>query len=216
MSYSGLGSLGSLAAATYPINTQLAAGYRIAGLTRPAGEVPGLLREAMQAAFRGATLRTGWGGGSGSAGVPSGHVYAVVETRMDGVTADVMNGIFSQVARDLQTRLGGGTVTNTHGHVVRLGSAGSSAARTAADIATALTTPGTATPGTETPSDVMPPSYLPPPSIEEGSFFTRSVGGIPMWGILAGGVVVLGGLGFVLLSPRRSSQVKQNRRRRRS
>jgi len=200
MSYSGLGYLGALEAATYPSNTQLVAGYRIVGLTRPAGEVPGLLREAMQAAFRGATLRTGWGGGSGSAGVPSGHVYAVVETRAPGVTSDTMNGIFSRVASALQSRLGGGTVTNTHAHVVR---GGGGPAVSPSDIVPSASLPG-ALPGVLPPGDgLLPgsdPGLLP---VEEPSFFSQTVGGVPMWGVLLGGTALVGAAAYVLMSSRK-------------
>jgi hypothetical protein len=207
MSYSSRHSLGALATATYPSGTQLVAGYRITGLTRPAGEVPDLLRQAMQAAFRGTTVRTGWGGGGDAFGVPSGHVYALVRTGVAGVTSDTMNGIFSRVASDLQSRLGGGTVTNTHAHVAGGGGGGGSPGidpSTFLNIAPSpplpgMTPPGMAPPGMAPPgSEYMPPAYDTLPA--EGSFLTSTVGGVPMWGLLLGGTVVVGGLGYLLLS----------------
>jgi hypothetical protein len=211
MSYTSRHSMGALTAATYPANTQLVAGYRIVGLTRPAGEVPALLREAMQAAFRGATLRTGWGGGAGSAGVPSGHVYAVVETRAGGVTSDTMSGIFSRVASDLQSRLGGGTVTNTHAHLVSGGGTPSGGGAPGFDPSSLLSVVPSVGPGVA--PGPLPEDYLPPPPPIEEPFLTRTVGGIPMWGLLAGGTVAVGALAYMMMSGRSSSAVKANRRR---
>lgn len=227
MSYA-LSGLGALAPETYNAGTQLAAGYRIDGLVNPAGEVPGLLRQAMEYGFRGRTVRTGWGGGSDAAGIPSGVAYAIVETARDGVTADEMNRIFSNVGANLQTRLRGGRVSNTHAHVARRagGSAatapsapapagagagkGSPSGSSPSDFLTAFTTPGT--PSTPyVPDGSMTPSYYP----TEESFFTTTYGGIPGWGLLVGGALLVGGIGYMALQSRRPAAVKANRPRRR-
>ena len=209
MSYRSAG-LGTLSSETYGSGTQLVGGYGITGLTRPPGEVPGLLRQAL-ASFPGASVaRVGWGGGSDAAGVPGGHVYAVMEVTRSGLTADEANRAFSAAAAALQA-LSGGRVTNTHAHV----------ARRAAAAATTGTTGGKG--GGTSPSDFLTaftstPSYTPDTTTpyayesEPTSFFTTTYGGIPGWGLTVGGVLLLGGLGYMAMQSRRA--VKANRRRR--
>jgi hypothetical protein len=73
-------------------------------------------------------------------------------------------------------------------------------------LITALT-PGT--PGTE-------PAYAEAEPTE--SFFTQSVGGIPMWGLLVGGAVAIGGLAYALMGGKpkaTTAAVKANRKSKR-
>jgi hypothetical protein len=116
MSYRGLGSLTT--GDSYPMGTQVAAGYSVTGLasSAAAGAVQ-RLREAMATSFPyGSVSSVGWGP---AFQVPSGRLYAVVSTNADGVTGAQVNAALVAVGRDLQSRLGGGMVVrNTNAHTL--------------------------------------------------------------------------------------------------
>lgn len=202
MSYSRSLGLGALPAGqTLPIGTRLAAGYSVTGLTIPAGQAPAQLQEAMQAGFRGRTLRTGWGGGGDSAGVPAGHLFAEVEVAADGITTDTMNTIFGRVGQALAGRVGG-TVRNTHAHVTRAVGGGASGG--------AQSKPGI----------VDKPGILDSllPQIPETSTVPTSSGGGSssgmVWALVIGGVAVVG-IGVAAVTLRKpKTAVTANRRRR--
>lgn len=139
------------------------------------------------------------------------------------MTGTDMNTVAHNIVRALRTRLPGTTITNTNFHQVGASSGQTPAAQAASALTSAvdpvtglisaLSTPTQApTPGAIDPATGLPyGSMLPPP---EG-FFTQSVGGIPVWGLLIGGVAVLGGAAYMLLgnSKPASAAVKANRRR---
>lgn len=211
-SVGGLGDLGSLdAGTTFPIGTQLVAGYLVAS-SASAAEKLAALNAAMAYGFRGAIVRSGWGGPGAPGGVPAGSLWIIVEIRAAGVTGATMNSVFSNVGARLQSQLPAGSrVTNTHASTY--GSGGSSST---ADIASLLSTiTGGATTPTTTgidPTTGLPYGSMLPPA--ETGFFSQSIGGIPVWGLLAGGTVAVGAVAFVLMSKPKAKAVAANRRRR--
>lgn len=223
----GVDGLGALDSGTsFPAGSEFAIGYTVRGLS--AGAAPGavqILREAVAFGFRGTIVGVQWGP---AFGVPSGVLAVKIRTGT-ALTGAQLNSIFSNVGLQFQTRLraagsAGATVTNSHLH--RLGSGGGGGG-TSADVASILSTIGqttatitgatTGTPATDPTID--PATGLPYASMlpAEESFFTRDVGGIPMWGLLAGGVVALGAVGYIVMSgkPKASAAVKANRARKR-
>lgn len=218
MSYyeDGLAGLGSLpTATTFPVGQQLVAGYLVAS-SATAAEKLAALNAAMAYGFRGAIVRSGWGGPGAPGGVPAGSLWIIVEIRAPGVTGATMNSVFSNVGQRLQSQLPAGSrVTNTHASTFGAAPSGGSATP---DLTSILSTIGTATPTTTPTTAIDPATGLPygtmlPPA---ENFFTQSVGGIPVWGLIAGGVVALGAVGFVVMSKPKaaSAAVKANRRRR--
>jgi hypothetical protein len=223
MSYyeEGMLGLGSLAAGVaLPLGQQLVAGYNVQS-SAPAAQKLQAVRDAMAYGFRGTILGAGWGGPGAPGGVPAGQIWIKVQIAASGITSDVMNTVFSNVGRNIQTRLpAGSTVTNTYASTIGSAPSGATTPTTTTDPVTGLitafgvppTTPGVSTgidPATGLPYGTM----LPAPD----NFFTQSVGGIPMWGLLAGGTVAVGAVAYVLMSGKKtapSAAVKANRRRR--
>lgn len=211
---SGLGALGGLgsldAATTFPIGTQLVAGYNVAS-SASAAEKLAALNAAMAYGFRGAIVRSGWGGPGAPGGVPAGSLWIIVEIRANGITGATMNSVFSNVGQRLQSQLPAGSrVTNTHASTY---GGGSSAGTDIASLLSAITGGASTTSTTSTgidPATGLPYGSMLPPA--EPSFFEQSVGGIPMWGVLAGGTLALGAVAYVLMS---KPKVTANRRRRR-
>lgn len=218
-----LGALGALnAGTTFPIGTQLVAGYLVAS-SASAAEKLAALNAAMSYGFRGAIVRSGWGGPGAPGGVPAGSLWIIVEIRAAGVTGAAMNTVFSNVGARLQSQLPSGSrVTNTHASTYGSsgGSSGGGGSSPGTDISSILssvtggtaTTPyGTpATPYGIDPATGMPYGSMLPPA--ETGFFSQSVGGIPVWGLLAGGVAAVGIVGAVLMS-KPKPKVTANRRR---
>lgn len=207
----GLGSLD--AGHTFPMGAQLVAGYLVAS-SASAAEKLAALNAAMAYGFRGTIVRSGWGGPGAPGGVPAGSLWIIVQiARSSGVTGAEMNTIFSNVGQRLQSQLPAGSrVTNTHASVYGAGGGSSSGP----DIASLLSTITGGTTPTTTPTGIDPATGLPygsmlPPA--ETGFFSQSVGGIPMWGVLAGGTVALGVVAYVLMS-KPKTKVAANRRRR--
>lgn len=198
--------MGAVAAGSYPTGTKFAAGYYVTGLVGTPANAVEQLRQAMQAGFRGRTLEVGWGP---KHGVPSGHLYALVETARDGITGDEMNTIFSRVGSALQAR-GVGSVRNTQAHLV---------SRPGAPLAPA---PGTNTltpmPGTAPTPGAMPgtdPNLLYDPyATQPTGFMSQTIGGIPVWGLMIGGLGVIGLVGYSLMSSAKKKRVVANRRSR--
>jgi len=220
MSYyeDGIAGLGSLpTATTFPVGQQLVAGYLVAS-SATAAEKLAALNAAMAYGFRGAIVRSGWGGPGAPGGVPAGSMFIVVEIRAPGVTGATMNGVFSSVGQRLQSQLPGSRVTNTHASTFGAAPGGGGATPDLTSILSTIgTTPGTTPgvmPGTIDPATGLPYGTMLPPA---ENFFTQSVGGIPVWGLLVGGVIALGGVGYVLLGSKpkaTSAAVKANARKR--
>jgi hypothetical protein len=221
----GISGLGALAAAaTFPVGQQLVAGYLVAS-NATAAEKLAALNAAMTYGFRGNIVRSGWGGPGAPGGVPAGSLWIIVEIRAPGVTGATMNTVFSNVGQRLQSQLPGSRVTNTHASTFGAapsGSATSSGGGSGIDLTSLLSTipgaiPGAAPaafPGSTDPATGMP--YYPVATAPDG-FFTQTVGGIPTWALLAGGVLALGAVGYVVMSkpkPAATAAVKANRRRR--
>ena len=216
---SGLGALSG--GTTFPVGTQLVAGYLVAS-SASAAEKLAALNAAMAYGFRGAIVRSGWGGPGAPGGVPAGSLWIIVEVRAAGMTGATMNGIFSNVGMRLQSQLPAGSrVTNTHastyGAAPSGGGASPSGGSSSPDIASLLTsitgggTTPMSTPGIDPATGMPYGSMLPPPQ----GFFSQNIGGIPVWGILAGGTVASIAVAYVLMSkPKSSAAVKANRRRR--
>lgn len=222
-SMDGLGALGALdGGASFPAGSEFAIGYRVTGL--PSAAAPGavqILRGVVADGFRGTTVAVQWGP---AFGVPSGVLAVKIRTGI-ALTGAQLNSIAVNMGMSLQSRLraagsAAATVVNSNFH--RLGGGGGGGAGT--DVASILSTIGTtagsvtgATPGM-TASTVDPATGMPYGTMlpTEENFFTQSVGGIPMWGLLVGGVVALGAVGFVVMSKPKaaSAAVKANRRRR--
>lgn len=196
--------MGAVAAGSYPTGTKFAAGYYITGLVGTPANAVEQLRQAMQAGFLGRTLEVGWGP---KHGVPSGHLYALVETARDGITGDEMNTIFSRVGAALQSR-GVGSVRNTQAHLVSRPSTGLTQGANALNP-----TPGAAPiPGAMPTTD---PSLLYDPyATQPTSFMSQTVGGIPVWGLMVGSLGVVGLVGYSLLASARRKRVVANRRSR--
>jgi len=220
MSYyeDGLQGLGSLpAGGALSIGQQLVAGYNVQSSAPPAQKLQAV-RDAMAYGFRGAIVGAGWGGPGAPGGVPAGQIWITVQIGAAGVTTDVMNTVFANVGRNIQSRLpAGSTVTNTYASMV--GGVTGGVTPTTDPVTGLITAFGVppVTPGT--PAGIDPATGLPYGSMlpQPEGFFTRSVGGIPMWGLLAGGTVALGGIAYVLMSgkPKTASPaaVKANRKR---
>lgn len=213
-SMDGLGALGALDAGTsFPAGSEFGVGYRVTGL--PSSAAPGavqILRDSVAYGFRGGIVAAQWGP---AFGVPSGVLAVKVRTGIP-LTGAQINSIFSNVGGTLQSRLrsagsSGATVVNSHLHRISGGGTSADVASILSTIATPGTTPAV-TDGTIDPATGLPYATMLP--AEEG-FFTQSVGGIPMWGLLAGGVLALGAVGYVVMSkPKTTAAVKANRRRR--
>jgi len=207
MSYyeDGMMGLGDLApGATIPSGAQYALGFQVRGLTPTTSpQAVSALRAVVGSAFRGTLVAAGWGP---AYGVPSGHLYAVLQTAR-GLTGADLNTVAHMITGALPSRLPGTTVTNTNFHQVGGSAGGGTSAGvpglTMTDPVTGLITaltPGT--PGAE-------PAYAEAEPTE--SFFTQSVGGIPMWGLLVGGAVAVGGLAYALMGkPKVAAAVKAN------
>lgn len=224
---SGLFGLGSLPAGTsFPVRQQLVAGYNVQS-SAPTEQKLQAVRSAMADGFRGSIVGAGWGGPGAPGGVPLGQVWIKVQTGMAGVTGAIMNSIFSNVAANAQSRLPAGSrVTNTYastfGAAPSGGGATSSGGGSGIDLTSLLSTIPGAIPGaapaafpgsTIDPATGMP--YYPVATVPDG-FFTQTVGGIPTWALLAGGVLALGAVGYVVMSKPKpaAAAVKANRRRR--
>jgi hypothetical protein len=221
MSYyeDGMDGLGDLSpGAAIPAGAQFALGFQVNGLTpTTTPRAVAALRTVVGTAFRGTLVAAGWGP---AYGVPAGRLYALLQTGR-ALTGTDMNTVAHMITGALPSQLPGTTVTNTNFHQVGGGSGGGGGITTPDVAATvdpvtglisALSTP---TPGTIDPATGLPYTMLPPAE----SFFTQSVGGIPVWGLLAGGVVALGGIAYVMMGSKpkaaASAAVKANRRRRR-
>lgn len=212
----GIDGLGALdAGASFPPGSEFAVGYTVRGISSAAA--PGavqILRDSVAYGFRGTIVGVQWGP---AFGVPSGVLAVKIRTGV-ALTGAQLNSIFSNIGVTFQSRLrssgsASATVTNSHLHQLGAGGGGTSA-DVASILSTISSTTGTitgATPGTPA-TDPTIDSMLP----AEESFLTRDVGGIPMWGLLVGGVVALGAVGYVVMSGKPKAAVKANRRRRRS
>lgn len=207
----GIDGLGALDAGTsFPPGSEFAVGYTVRGLSSAAA--PGavqILRDSVAYGFRGTIVGVQWGP---AFGVPSGVLAVKIRTGV-ALTGAQLNSIFSSIGITFQSRLrssGSASATVTNSHLHQLGAGGGG---TSADVASTLSTitGGSTTTGIGPISD--PDATMLP---AEESFFTRDVGGIPMWGLLAGGVVALGAVGYVVMSGKPKAAVRANRRRRRS
>lgn len=199
----GMNGLGDLPAATsYPSGSEFAIGYTVTGLSSAAAPAAvQTLRDSVAYGFRGTLEAAGWGP---AYGVPSGVMYAKIKTGTV-LTGAQLSSIAVNVGGTLQQRLGTGiTVVNTYLHQLSGGTTATTPGATAPDLTSLLTQPGTAP---------LMPGML--PADQSSSFFTQSVGGIPMWGIIAGGVVGVGAVAFALTRKpaATSAAVKANRRR---
>lgn len=220
----GIDGLGALDAGTsFPPGSEFAVGYTVRGLSSAAA--PGavqILRDSVAYGFRGTIVGVQWGP---AFGVPSGVLAVKIRTGV-ALTGAQLNSIFSNIGVTFQSRLrssGSASATVTNSHLHQLGAGGSG---TSADVASILSTisstTGTIT-GATTGAPTMDPTIDPATGLPyatmlpaEESFFTRDVGGIPMWGLLAGGVVALGAVGYVVMSGKPKTApaaVKANRRR---
>jgi hypothetical protein len=215
MSYyeDGLMGLGDLpAGAAVPTGSRYALGFQVTGLTPTTSpQAVSALRAVVGTAFRGNLVAAGWGP---AYGVPSGRLYAVLETAR-GLTGADLNTVAHMIIGALPSRLPGTTVANTNFHQVGGSGGGSGAAATitgAIDPVTGLL--AALTPGTATPD---PAAYYPvttEPNTE--SFFTQDVGGVPVWGLLAGGVVAIGAIAYVFMGkPKTAAAVTANRKSKR-
>lgn len=222
---SGLFGLGSLPAGTsFPVGQQLVAGYNVQS-SAPTEQKLQAVRSAMADGFRGSIVGAGWGGPGAPGGVPLGQVWIKVQTGMAGVTGAIMNSIFSNVAANAQSRLPAGSrVTNTYASTFGAAPSGGapSGGGSGVDLTSLLSTipgalPGAAPsafPGSSIdPATGMPYGTMLPPA---ENFFTQSVGGIPVWGLLAGGTVAIGAIAWVVMGKPKAAPaaVKANRRRR--
>jgi len=218
MSYyeEGMMGLGDLpAGATIPSGAQYALGFQVTGLTPTTSpQAVSALRAVVGTAFRGNLVAAGWGP---AYGVPSGRLYAVLQTAR-GLTGADMNTVAHMITGALPSRLPGTTVTNTNFHLV--GGSGGGAAETAAasitgaiDPVTGLLTALTSgTPATYPGADAGYPIATEPAE----NFFTQSVGGVPVWGLLAGGVVAIGAIAYVFMGkPKTAATVTANRKSKR-
>jgi hypothetical protein len=221
MSYyeDGTAGLGDLApGATIPSGSQFALGFQVTGL--PASAAPGAvtaLRSVVGTAFRGTLVSAGWGP---AFGVPVGRLYALLQTGR-ALTGTDMNTVAHMITNALPSQLPAGVrVTNTHFHAVGAGAAATPSTLTTDPVTGLLTSFGLPAGTTPVATGIDPATGLPygtmlPPA---ENFFTQSVGGIPMWGLLAGGTVALGGIAYVMMSgkkaPAVSAAVKANARKR--
>ena len=206
--YPTLGGLGALpTGTTFPAGSEFAVGYTVANL--PAGEAGAAvqtLRSAMMDGFRGTTVDVRWGP---AFGVPRGVLAVKIRTGVSLTGAD-LNSIASRVGASFQARLGAGKrVTNSYLHV--LGGAGTSGggAIVPAFPATPSDIPGL-TPGTPAFIDDNLGPY------PEPGFFSQEVGGIPMWGLFAGGLVAIGAVAFIMTRGKAPAAVKANKGRRKA
>lgn len=213
--------MGAIASGSFPSGSRFAGGYFVTNLSGTPANAVQQLREAMQAGFRGRTLEAGWGP---KYGVPSGHLYVLIETARDGITGDELNMIFSRVGAALQGR-GVGSVRNTHAHQI-----GASGGTSPAPSAIAPSAPAAPFAPSSAPSSLSTPGastqhFSPMPEVPVvdpmamdtgGGFMSQRIGGIPMWGLMVGGVAVIGVVGYALVSSaKKPAVVKSNRRRRR-
>lgn len=205
MSY--FSALGAIPAGTYPVGTRWAVGYRVTNLpSDQAAAAVQRLRDTVAYGYRGRLVSAGWGPNSG---VPSGHLFALLENGAS-LDANTMNGIASNMAANLQTRLPGTMVANTHAHIVSQPSAAPTPAATAFPGTTAFPA---AMPGFgPTPGAEMMPGYDPYAVVPEPGGLSMSIGGIPLWFLLLGGTAVIGGVVFAMM--RRPRALGANRRRR--
>jgi hypothetical protein len=169
-----------------------------------------ILRDSVAYGFRGSIEGVQWGP---AFGVPSGVLAVKIRTGV-ALTGAQLNSIFSNIGITFQTRLrsaGSSAAAVTNSHLHQLGAGGNTSADVAA-ITSAMTT-GTTPASTIDPSTGLPYETM-LPATDQG-FFSQSVGGIPMWVLLGGGVVALGAIGYVLMSKPKSAPaaVKANRRR---
>jgi hypothetical protein len=209
----GLGSLD--AGHTFPMGAQLVAGYLVAS-SASAAEKLAALNAAMAYGFRGTIVRSGWGGPGAPGGVPAGSMWIIVQiARSSGVTGAEMNTIFSNVGQRLQSQLPAGSrVTNTHASPYG-SSGGSSSTPDIASLLASITGGAATTPTTPTgidPATGLPYGSMLPPA--ETGFFSQTIGGIPMWGVLAGGTLALGTVAYVLMSKPKSTPNRRRRGRR--
>jgi len=230
----GIDGLGALDAGTsFPSGSEFAIGYTVRGLASSAA--PGavqILRDSVAYGFRGTIVAVQWGP---AFGVPSGVMAVKIRTGT-ALTGAQLNSIASNIGITFQSRLrsagnASATVTNSHLHQIGGGGGGTSAyvasvlstigttTGTIAGATTGMTTPGypgdttTGTTPSIDPSTGLPYGTMLPPA---ENFFTQSVGGIPVWGLIAGGVVALVAVGFVVMSKPKatSAAVKANARKR--
>lgn len=201
---SGLGSLPD--EATFPAGAEFGVGFTATGLSAAAS--PGAVQTVRNSlAVLGTVVDARWGP---AFGVPTGVLAAKVRLTAP-FTGAQLNAAAGGAGQRVQGGLGAGvTVRNTYLH--QLGTSGG----------------GTPQPliggGGQVQNDPVADLIGPYPSpydtaLAPQNFFTQSVGGIPVWGILAGGVVALGAVGYVMMSsrPRAAASpaaVKANRRRR--
>jgi hypothetical protein len=224
MSYTTQESLGGLpSASSFAAGAEFSLGYTVTGFA--AGAAPGavqLLRDAISSVLQGTIVAVQWGP---AFGIPSGVLAARIRLGST-LTGAQLNGIGTSIGSAFQSRLRSGgspsaTVRNSYLHTDDM-------ARVAADHMARVVAEITESryriqqdPGT-TPDPAADPlregQFVP----QSDGFFSRSVGGIPMWGIAVGGVLVVGAIGFALMPKAKAraapvaAAIKANRRRRQS
>jgi hypothetical protein len=215
---SGLGALGALDSGTsFPAGSEFGVGYQVTGL--PSAAAPGavqVLRDSVAYGFRGTIVAVQWGP---AFGVPSGVLAVKIRTGLP-LSGAQLNSIFSDVGNTFQSRLraaGSTSAVVRNSHLHQIGST-SASLPTSDPVASLLSTFGmSTTPVTPTgidPATGMPYGTMLPPA---ENFFTQSIGGIPMWGILVGGTVAVGAVAYVMMSkPKTTANGRRGRRVRRN
>jgi len=219
MSYyeTGMNGLGSIASSPNPgpfhAGQEFIAGY----LPLAAGDGPTkktAIVNAVASRVHGVVTGSGWGGPGAPGGVPAGSVWVTIRSTREGVTGAQMDAAFAAAATVAAAALPAGSrVTNTHAWTFGAAPSGTPTGLPpttdpVTGLISAFSTP-TVDPATGPPYGTM----LPPAE----NFFTQSVGGIPVWGLLTGGAVALGGVAYVMMGSKSRAApaaVKANRRRR--
>lgn len=219
--FSGLGGLTT--GASYVPGQQFVGGFLVQANGTAEQKLQALRTAA--ASFPGTIVGSGWGGPTAPGGVPAGSLWVTVRAS-GALTGEAVNQAFARMGAQIQALLSGSRVTNTHAWTYGSppsspsassspgASSGANAGAAATSAVTGLLTslfPAPATTPATIPS-AMPGAQPYYDGSAEPTFLTQTVGGVPMWGVLAGGTLAVGALAFFALKPKRT--VTPNRRRR--
>lgn len=212
--FSGLGGLTT--GASYVPGQQFVGGFLVQANGTAEQKLQALRTAA--ASFPGTIVGSGWGGPTAPGGVPAGSLWVTVRAS-GALTGEAVNQAFARMGAQIQALLSGSRVTNTHAWTYGAppSSPGTSSGENAGAAATSAVTglltslfPAPATTPATIPGAMPTDPYY--GASAEPTFLTQTVGGIPMWGVLAGGTLAVGALAFFALKPKRT--VTPNRRRR--